>query len=268
MTGPRQFTAIVLAGSRPGGADPVAAATGVAYKCMAPIAGTPMVLRVLAPLAASPDIGRILLVADPASGVGTLAPVAELIAQGRLLIIPPVATPATSVLAALEQVVAFPVLVTTADHALLDAAILDHFLKHARSAGTDIVAGLASADVILAAYPDTRRTFWRFRDGRYSGANLFALLTPEAAAVVGFWRRVEMERKRPWRIARLFGLTNLLLYLSGRLTLAQAFARAGRAAGARASAIPIPIAEAAIDVDKPDDLALVERILRQRGTAV
>ena len=69
-------------------------------------------------------------------------------------------------------------LVTTADHALLDPAMLDHFL--------------AAADGVSRRHrrrrwprprssrpptPRRKRTYLRFRDGGYSGANLFLLRT-------------------------------------------------------------------------------------------
>ena len=49
------------------------------------------------------------------------------------------------------------------------------------------------------------------------------------------------------------------------LDLAQAMARASTVVDARVVAVPIPIAEAAVDVDKIDDLELVRRILAERS---
>ena len=118
--------------------------------------------------------------------------------------------------------------------------------------------------MIRKAYPDAQRTYLRFRDERYSGANLYALLGPDARRAVAFWRRVEQERKRPWRLVRAFGWRPLLAYLLGRLTLDDAMARASGIIGARIAAVVMPFAEAAIDVDKPADLALVETILARR----
>ena len=82
---------------------------------------------------------------------------------------------------------------------------------------------------------------------------------------MAFWRRVEQERKRPWRLVRAFGLRPLFAYLFGRLTLDDAMVRASGVIGARVAAVRLPFAEAAIDVDKPADLALVEAILSRDG---
>ena len=58
-----------------------------------------------------------------------------------------------------------------------------------------------------------------------------------------------------------FGLGALIRYALGLSTLEATMARASAIVGVRAVAIPLPFAEAAIDVDKPVDLALVEAIL-------
>ncbi|MGH6914095.1 MAG: spore coat biosynthesis protein F, partial [Geminicoccales bacterium] len=64
--GAAPFTALVLAGSR-GPDDPVARARGVAHKCLAPVAGVPMLVRVALTLAACPSVGRIrVALEDPA----------------------------------------------------------------------------------------------------------------------------------------------------------------------------------------------------------
>ncbi len=54
------FTAIILAGKRPG-KDPVAEAAGVACKSFAPIGGRPMVHRVLDALEAARQVGPRIL---------------------------------------------------------------------------------------------------------------------------------------------------------------------------------------------------------------
>ena len=67
----------------------------------------------------------------------------------------------------------WPVLVTTADNALLTGEILDHFFQ--AHDGQDVAVAVVERKTMLAAYPDARRTWLKFRGGAYSGANLFAL---------------------------------------------------------------------------------------------
>ncbi|WP_088560215.1 nucleotidyltransferase family protein [Arboricoccus pini] len=259
------YDAILLAGSRKAG-DPLAAARGVAFKCLIPILDVPMLLRVVRSLAGSSSIGRIVLVGD-ASLLDVSPELGALAEAGRLITVSAETSPSRSVAAALERLGSWPVLVTTADHPLLTPELVERFLGDARTSGADVAAGLTPAQAILARFPGNKRTYWKFKDGRFSGANLFALQTPKAANAVLFWRRVEEERKRPWRIARLFGLRHLVAYLTGRLSLDAAFGRASSVVGARLAPVSLPVAEAAIDVDKLEDLLLVEKILRERAHA-
>ena len=252
------FTALVLAGRR-GAEDPVARQCGVEHKCLAPAGGVPMLARVLTVLAASPGIGRTFVVLENPALLDELPDAPSCVA------LPGAATPSSSVLRALDQpATGLPILIATADHALLSIEIVEFFCAAARASGADVVAGLTAAEVIRKAYPSTARTYWRFRDGQYSGANLFALMTPEARKAVAFWGRAERHRKRPWRLLRAFGLGSLLAYLLGRLTLDGAMARASRIIGARVAAVRLPFAEAAIDVDTAADLELVDAVLAER----
>ena len=253
------FTALVLAGRR-GGEDLVARHCGVTDKCLAPAGGVPMLARVLAALAASPSIDRIFVVLEDPMILDRLPGIP------RCTALTSAPTPSLSVLRALDEVeAALPMLVTTADHALLSAAVVEHFGAAARATGADAVAGLTAAEVVRKAYPETQRTYLRLRDAHYSGANLFAFMSSEARKAIAFWRRVEQDRKRPWRMIRAFGLGPLLAYLLGRLTLESAMARASAIIGARVAAVRLPFAEAAIDVDKPADLELVNAILARRN---
>lgn len=261
---PRGLTALVLAGRR-GPDDPVAVAAGLSHKCMVPANGVPMLARVVEALAASGSIGTIAVSIEDADLAGSLATLSRQRDDGQLLVFPSAATPSLSALVAAEALDhPFPLLITTADHALLTPDLIDFFASATLETGADIVAGLVSAEVLLNAYPQTKRTFLQFRDGQYSSCNLFCVLTEAGLGVLDFWGRIERDRKRPWRIARAFGIGTLVAYLLGRLTLEQGLARLSRTLGVAARAVVVPTAEAAIDVDKPSDLALVEEILRRR----
>ncbi len=257
-----RFTALVLAGRR-GGHDPVAQAAGVSHKCLVPAAGVPMLRRVVEALAASPSVGPIAVsIEQPALLEDWQAPDRP---DGRLMALASAGTPSESVLSAAGALGdPYPLLITTADHPLLSPTIVEAFCAAARRPDIDVAVGLTSREVIAEAYPNNRRTYIKFRDSGYSGANLFAIVSEGGLEAVRFWRRVERERKRPWRMVRAFGWGNLLTYFLRRLTLDQAMVRASRVLGLRAAAVALPFAEAAIDVDKPADLELVEQILAQR----
>lgn len=255
------LTALVLAGSRGGAADPMATAAGVRHKALIPVAGTPMLLRVIAALAATPGIGRIVVCIESPQVLASLPGLNDAAAGVPLATFAAAGSPSRSVSAALAEF-GTPLLVTTADHALLEPGWVRYFIDH-QPANSDATLALARAADVLRAAPDTRRTFLRFSEAAYSGCNLFYFATPAAARLAVLWQRVEAERKRPLRMLALLGYGAVLRYLCGRLSLAEALQRLGTlAGGARAAVVELPFGRAAIDVDKPADLELAERLLR------
>lgn len=169
--------------------------------------------------------------------------------------------PSASVAAAFD--LAGPaLLVTTADHAFLDAAWVSELVK---GCGTeaDIALMLAERAKVEAAMPGSRRTYLRFADGAWSGCNLFYLRTGDARRAVELWQSIERDRKRPWKIAMRLGLRTLFSYVRGKLPLQSALDRLGAMIGITVALVPASDGLAAVDIDKPQDLddarALLER---------
>lgn len=254
MSSAPPYTALVLAGTRPGG-DPLATHAGVSHKALIDVGGLPMLLRVLHALAASPAVARIVVAIDRADVLCGFPDVGK-----PVVVVPAASGPSASVAAVLAREGA-PLLVTTADHALLQAAWIDEFVAGTRS---DMVAdayiGLARSEAVLAAAPDTLRTWLRFSDGAYSGCNIFLLRTSASLGIVRLWQQLEAERKRPLSMLRRLGWWHVLRYRCGRLGLATALARLGKLADARLAPVLLTDGRAAIDVDKPADLELVRRL--------
>ena len=243
------MNALILAGSRSGAADPVAAGEGVAHKALALVGGATMLARVAGALS-----GRVAVSADDP------AVIAEAERIG-LTVLPPAAGPSASVAAALA-VLGTPLLVTTADHALLRSEWVDALVA-GTPPGADVAVMLAERARVEADAPPSRRTWLKFADGHWSGCNLFYLATPAAVRAIDLWKLVEADRKRPWRIVARLGPGLLLRFLLGRLTLADAVAVLGHQAGVVAAVVPAPNGLAAVDVDSVADLALVRSLVEE-----
>ncbi len=248
------FTALVLAGDR-GEPDAVSAYAGVAHKGLIKLEGDILLARVLKALATA-GATRIGVCANNAELLAALP--AATPAGVTVELIAPEAGPSLSVLRS-AQALGAPLLVTTVDHALLQPQWVKQFMADA-PAGCDIAALLAPEAAVRRDAPETKRTWLTFRDGRYSGCNLFLLKTPDALKAIELWRTVEAHRKKPWRIAMILGLGTLVRFALGRLTLDQAIADIGRRAGVKAAAVRSNYGLAAVDVDKPADLDLVRQI--------
>lgn len=257
------LTAVVLAGSR-GPDDPLAVYAGVRHKALIDIAGTPMLERVVSALAAVEAIGRIVVVIEIPQALRESTSLLAAAGACELQVVDAAGSPSASVMLALQQFET-PLLVTTADHALLEPEWVRYFLDAAQRAPADVCAALAGSDAVLAALPTTRRTWLRFREGRYSGCNLFYFATPAAAGVARVWRAFEAERKQPLKMVSRLGWGTALRYLLGWLGRQQALSRLGRMAGARLAIVDMPFGLAAVDVDKPSDLDLVRGLLAARA---
>jgi GTP:adenosylcobinamide-phosphate guanylyltransferase len=262
---PGPYTALLMAGSR-GPADPVASHLGISHKALAPIDGEPMVEHVLRALAAAPEVGSIVAVIEAPSLIEVLPTARELIAAGRLRVTEAAPSPSQSVTKVLDELSPYPALVTTADHPLLTPAMIADFVSRI-PAGVDVAALVAREETIRAVHPETRRTYFRFSDEAISGCNLFALPTPRGRNAMAFWRRLEQDRKKPWKMAYSLGLKTLLDFALRRLTVDMAAEAIGQRADARAALVRTRFAEAAIDVDKPHDLDLVNGIFAARREA-
>jgi hypothetical protein len=85
-------------------------------------------------------------------------------------------------------------LVTTADHPLLEADLLSAFITDAGDA--DVAVGMVERSILmLARYPSNKRTWLKFADGYWSGANLFALQSVKCLPALELWSRAEQDRK-------------------------------------------------------------------------
>jgi CMP-2-keto-3-deoxyoctulosonic acid synthetase len=259
-----RYRALLLAGSR-GGVDPLLAGTDCSHKALLPIAGVPMLERVAAAVDEAGPFEMLAVSTDDEDILQAVPTLERLASAGKAERAASGSSPAASLLAYRESIPpADALFVTTADHALLTPEMVREFLAAAEASPADVVVGVVPASVFRRAYPDLPRTFIRFRDEAFSGANLFAFKTANSAAVARFWLRAESNRKRPWRLIGLFGIANLLRFVTGRLDTERAMSEASRILGTRVALVPMADAESAIDVDRPSDLDVVVRILSAR----
>ena len=258
------FTAVVLAGDR-SSEDPVARVAGVPSKSLIPVGGRPMVLRVIDALEAAREIKRVILCGPDKSAVDQEQELRFRVDSGKVKWLESQTSPSSSAHHALQSLSdSTLVFVTTADHALLTAEMVDYFCSTARKCNRDVVVGLALHGLVRAKYPETKRTAIQLADGSYCSCNLFGFLTPEARSAAHFWRKVESQRKKTLRVIAGFGWLNLLLYLLKRPSLGEGLDRISQRLGLRAGAVIMPFPEAAVDVDTVSDWELVESIVVNR----
>ncbi len=237
--------ALVLGGGR---GDGLARAYGVPSKAFLPLAGRPMASWVLAalreggvrrvafvgpgePLDPEPD----LRLADTGDLLGNVAAGLEALAGDR------------------------PVLVATADVPLLSPEAVGYFLENAPEAA--LVYPIVPKERVEARFPGMKRTYARLREGTFTGGNLVVLDPGLFKKALPLARKVVRHRKNPLALAGLFGLGTILKLLLGRLSVAELEARGGKILGVPVRAMVVPYPEIGVDVDKPEDVKMVEREL-------
>ena len=251
-------TAVVLAGSRPGG-DRFAETYGTDLKALIPLGGAPMVRRPVEALLASADIGCVRVLAQQPDRIRDAVPDDPRVS---------VEQSGDTIAATLEAFcfdpnVQWPILVTTADHALLTRDMVADFL--AKAAAADVAIGVVTRESLLKRMPQSQRTWLKFRGGAYSGANLFLLGSPKVRSTLELWRSSEQNRKKAWRMLFTLGLVGFLGAVLRLRSLKQTVDRVGRKLGLEIRVVELTDPLAAVDVDKPADHELVTAILEGRA---
>jgi GTP:adenosylcobinamide-phosphate guanylyltransferase len=253
-----KYTAVVLAGSRPG-RDEFAAGFGTDLKALISVAGEPMVRRPVRALLASERVGDVIVMTQAPERIAEALP-----DDPRIQVRASGDTIALTMLALCKDgSTKWPLLVTTADHALLDTATIDEFADAAD--GADIAIGVAERTLLMRRLPNTRRTWLKFRGGAYTGANLFALASPKVERAIQVWRAVEQDRKKAWRIISLLGPIMLMMTALRLASLDDVLGQLGDRLGLKLRGVRLSNPLAGVDVDKPEDHALAEAILAGRA---
>jgi GTP:adenosylcobinamide-phosphate guanylyltransferase len=224
-------------------------------KALIAVGGEPMVRRPVRALLASSIIGRVIILSQAPERIVNVIPSDRRVAfrQSRGTIAE------TMLEICSDPETRWPLLVTTADHALLVPEMVGQFARAA--AGSDVAIGVVERANLLARLPKTERTWLKFRGGAYTGANLFALSSPAVRPAIELWRSVEQDRKKAWRVISLLGPGVLLCAALRLVSIDEVLAQLGSRLGLRLEAVQLSNPLAGVDVDKPADHTLVEAIL-------
>jgi GTP:adenosylcobinamide-phosphate guanylyltransferase len=257
---PTEFTAVILAADR-NPHDPLVQASNACCKALVEVDGIPMLQRVVSALQDSEHVENILLSGPAREQLASNEFLENAVNKRQINWLAPQNSPSSSAYQAMQSLPEHsPVLVTTADHPLLTAEIVDYFIGNALRTGADVAVGVIRFSAIKKKFPNVKKTVTRLRDGGYCGCNLFAFLTPQSHRVAAAWRKVEQQRKNPLRVISQLGWWSVLRYLLGRMTLDKALAELSERLKVHIKPVHLPFPEAAIDVDSIADQKLVEEI--------
>lgn len=249
---------VILAGQRKGVANPLAERFGMTHKCLIPLHGRPLIAHVLEMLASHSRVESLVVSVEREAFDGIYDVISEIDGHHCVRLMESRDTIADSVLAASEGWPG-PVIVTTADHALLSPQAIDAVAETLAKA--DAVIAMARRGAVLAAHPQAQRRFYNFRDDAYSNCNLYGLSGPDALRAAEVFRGGGQFAKSAMRIVRTFGLANLLLLRLRLVSLATGMDRISRRMGVRIEPVILPDGRQAIDVDNDRTYAIVEALM-------
>jgi GTP:adenosylcobinamide-phosphate guanylyltransferase len=246
--------AVILAGGDGEVIDPTCR-----FKGLVKVAGRPLVEWVVDAFLESDRIGEIAVVMPTAENLGSwVDKVDKLVVSDRQFMDNAVA-----------GVGAFrgerPVLVATGDIPLITGPAIDEFIDAALENGSDFVYPLVRRDDVEEQYPGTARTYFRLKTGSHTGGNAMLANPALVPAARDLGQRLFDDRKSAVAMLRTAGVGFMFKFVLGRLQPEDLADKIRELLGGSGGAVVLRDAAIAIDVDKPVDLALVERVLSQRG---
>ncbi len=258
-------TILILAGKRDGRLDPLAERAGVTHKCKVPIRGKPLLQWVLEDVAeAYRDAQIVVSIHDP-EVIADIPAIIELRKTGRLQMSVARATIVESVEAAIADTGAtYPVLITTGDNVLVTAQMVRDMHEHALAIGADAVLSVAEKSTVQAAHPEAQRNFYEFSDMAIANCNMYWLRNAAALKAAEAFREGGQFMKNRSRIARAFGLINLLRFRFGWFSLKGATDAMSKRFGVNVHAHVLADGAYAVDVDNERTYDIAEHLLKTR----
>ncbi len=258
--------AVVLAGGVPQPGEPLYPVTQGQAKALLPIGGVPMVQWILDALGGAETVRRVVVVGLPQGA-------APLECPKTLGSLPNAGSMIANAEAGVKWILgqdpgARHVLLVSADIPAITPEIVNWIIKTALETDHEIYYSLIPAADMDRRFPGSKRTFFKLKDGQFTGSDINVFATGLVGHVHPAWRALVDARKNVLKQASLIGFDTLLLMALGWLSIADAERRAGKRLGVRGRAMICHYAEAGMDIDKPRQYEIVKRDLEARGRRV
>lgn len=257
---PAGLRVIVLAGRNDGAPDPLAQRFGQSHRSLIPLAGQPMIAHVLHTALHHPRTASLAICIEREAFGPVWDVLTSLPGRGSVALIPARACLADSVRDAAKGWEG-PLLVITADHALLTAETIDAVagaLTHA-----DVALALSPRAEVERAHRAAKRRFLSFRDGAYAACDIYGAAGPAALHAVDVFGG-GAQASPGARIRLALGTLGLLLLRARLLTLPATARMASRHLGLRLAPVVLADGSQALDVDDYRSYAVARDLLDDR----
>jgi molybdopterin-guanine dinucleotide biosynthesis protein A len=249
------FDALVLAGG--GKPEPLIEQEGVSNKAFIVVQGRPLLAYILRALQEAPSVDRIIVI-GPESNLESLRQ------DGYIFeIMPEKGGILDNVAAGFEIVEQNRLcLVVTADIPLLNAEVIEEFIKLCAPYDYDFYYPILSRETCLLHFPETERTYVRLKEGHVTGGNIGFVSPSWFLENRGRLELFISYRKKPLKLLRILPPLFIIKYLLKTLSLSDLEHSISRLLHFKARAVPCECVEIGVDVDKISDLELIRKVLK------
>jgi len=254
--------AIVIAGGIPKPDEPLYPLTQGKSKALLEIAGQPMIQWVLDALGEAQAIRRVVVIGleDDHMPLRCRKTISFLPNQGGML---------PNVTSGVQWVVdqdasAQYALIVSSDVPAITAAVVDWIVENSLQTDHEVHYSLIPRAAMEQRFPGSRRSFFYFKDGAFTGGDVILVATRLLTHVPREMTDLVGARKSIFRQASIIGLDTLLLLVARQLSLKDVERVCHERLHVPGRALVCPYAEAGMDVDKPAQYELLKRDLESR----
>lgn len=250
--------AIVTAGGITPDNDPLFPYTKFGYKSLIQIKGKAMVQWVLDALSGVSQIDQVYVVGLPSD--------IPLHCSHPLVFLPDQGDSIRNICFAAQQKGGNQddlLLVVSGDIPAVQSTMIDWFIKRLADGEHDFYYNVLERQTMETRYPDSRRTYVRFKDYELCGGDMNAIRRSMANLGNPITLRLYQTRKKPIQQASLFGILFLFKLLTRQLRLHEAVKRVSQKLKIKGQAIMCPFAEIGMDVDKLFQLEILKTDLEK-----
>ncbi|MFK7804341.1 MAG: nucleotidyltransferase family protein [Anaerolineae bacterium] len=253
--------AIIIAGGTPQPEDPLYTYSQGKPKALIDINGRPMIVWVLDALNQAQSVDELVVVGidNPADQETIQAeigsPIKFLHNTGGLV---------SNGLKGLEYVYAkhqkhVPVIGCSSDIPHMQPHMIDDLVSQCQPLDHILYYAAVTPEIMEQTYPDAKRTFTNFAGQKLAGADIFVSNTRILKTNEALWKKMINARKNPLAMAWAVGLWPLLKLATGRMSVEDAAALAGRRLedDRPMGFVYTPFAELAMDGDKPHQIDIL-----------
>ena len=158
------------------------------------------------------------------------------------------------------------ILVISADIPAISGEMVDWLVEKASEDTRDLYYTIVRRETMEKRFPGANRSFVHLKNGDFCGGDMNIVRVDTVTQNETFWNELLLARKNAFKQASLIGFDILFMLLIRRLSLEDGVPKICKRLGINGKVIECPYAEVAMDVDKPNQLAIMRRDFSQTVT--